>query len=243
MLAVYFFRFNVERPPFDDPDVRRAFSASINRRALASCTLHGVEPANSFVPPMPGYESTAEVDYAPQHARSLLADKELGSGLADRSLRLVYNTDENHRLVAESVQAGWKRELGVAVTLDNREWRIYLSAMDEGDYEIARSGWIGDYTDPMTFLKLWTTDHPNNDTGWGNARYDQLIERARLESDRSTRMQLMAEAEKILLREAPVAPVYFYGQHHLVAKDIQGWEMNPRDIHLIRRYSRAGAGQ
>lgn len=241
-LAVYFYRFNVTKPPFDDVRVRRAFAESINRRELASCTLHGVKVAETFVPPMPGYRPPSPLRYDTAVARSLIAQRTSEDETKLAPIRLVYNTDENHRLIAESIQASWSRELGVDVELVNREWRIYLQAMDTLDFELARAGWIGDYTDPMTFLDLWTTGHPNNDTGWGDERYDALIAAARVEPSRPERMRIMAEAEAILLDEVPVVPLYFYGQHHLVSEDIRGWQMNPRDIHLIRRYSRSSEG-
>ena len=126
------------------------------------------------------------------------------------ALKLIYNTSSGHQLIAETVQAMWKDALGLEVTLENSEWAVFQETRNNGDYQIARHGWLGDYTDPMTFLDMWTSYSGQNDADWVNADYDALIATAKSSNDPAVRMQAMHDAEKILMTELPVIPVYYY---------------------------------
>ena len=117
----------------------------------------------------------------------------------------------------------WQTELGVTVTLNNQEWGTFLQTRKDGDYSIARNGWIADYNDPMTFLDMWLTGGGNNDAQYSSAAYDAKIQEAKAASDPATRMQLMHEAEDILLEQDWVVnPLYFYTQSYMLADGIQG---------------------
>lgn len=153
------------------------------------------------------------------------------------TVTLLYNTDENHKLVAEAVQDMWKRNLGLDVKLENKEWKTYLQDVDTLNYQVARAGWIGDYNDPMTFLDMFQTGNGNNDTGWSDPEYDKLLEQARAETDNAKRTELLQQAEAILLERGPVIPVYFYTNNTLVARRLNGFEPHNRDIHLLKYMS------
>ena len=88
------------------------------------------------------------------------------------SLKLIYNTSTGHQLIAETVQAMWKEALGLDVTLENSEWAVFQETRNNGDYQIARHGWLGDYTDPMTFLDMWVSESGQNDADWKNPEFD-----------------------------------------------------------------------
>ena len=150
---------------------------------------------------------------------------------------LLYNTDENHKLVAESVQEMWKRNLKVEIGLNNKEWKTYLQDVDTLSYDIARAGWIGDFNDPMTFLDMFESDNGNNDTGWKNAEYDKLLDQARAEVDPARRLELLQQAEKLLMEEGPVIPIYYYTTNGLRAPALKGFEAHNRDIHLLKYMS------
>lgn len=154
------------------------------------------------------------------------------SGLPE--VTLLYNTDENHKLVAESVQDMWKRNLKFDVKLNNKEWKTYLQDVDTLSFDIARAGWIGDFNDPMTFLDMFESDNGNNDTGWKSDAYDKLLDDARAELDPAKRMQILAQAEKMLVEEGPVIPIYFYTSHGLKAAALKGFEPHNRDVHLVK---------
>jgi len=100
--------------------------------------------------------------------------------------------------------------------LVNQEWKVYLDNRTSLNYQVARAGWIGDYTDPMTFIDMWVTGGGNNDTGWSNAQYDALVAKAKSTGDQTVRMQAMHDAEKILMDEMPIAPIYFYTRPELI---------------------------
>jgi oligopeptide transport system substrate-binding protein len=126
------------------------------------------------------------------------------------TLKLIYNTSTGHQVIAEAVQAMWKEALGLDVTLENSEWAVFQETRTNGDYQIARHGWLGDYSDPMTFLDMWTSDSGQNDADWKNPEFDKLIATAKSSNDPAARMKAMHDAEKILMTELPIIPVYYY---------------------------------
>lgn len=121
----------------------------------------------------------------------------------------------------------WQTELGVQVTLTNQDWAVFLDTRKNGDYSIARNGWIADYNDPISFLDMWVTGGGNNDAQYKNPAYDALIMQAKSSPDAAVRMQALHEAEDILLAEHVVAPIYFYTQPYMVADDLKGWYYTP----------------
>ena len=126
----------------------------------------------------------------------------------------------------------WREVLGINAVLQNAEWKVYLKQVELPDYDVARAGWIGDYGDPMTFLDMWLTDGGNNNTGWSNPRYDELIARAQVEPDRDQRLRLLAEAERIVVEdEFPILPLYMYVNQGMKVDALQGWYENVRDLH------------
>lgn len=239
-LGTYFFRLNTTRPPLNDLRVRRALALALDRASLCRCTINGAQPAASMVPPMEGYPQQDLLVYDPDEARRLLAEAGYPGGAGFPTMTLLYNTSENHRTIAQALQDRWKVELNIDVELENREWRVYLGAMDDLDYDIARAGWIGDYVDPNTFLELFTADNPNNDTGYASPAYDAAVEAAKRTRDETRRRELLREAERRLLTDVPVIPLYFYRQQQLVSPRICGFESNLRDIHLVRYLAPAG---
>ena len=128
-------------------------------------------------------------------------------------------------------------ELGVEVELVNKEWKTYLQDIDTLSYEVARAGWIGDYNDPMTFLDMWVSGNGNNDTGWSNPEYDNLIKQAQAEPSVRQRRNYLQEAEKLLLEQGPVIPIYFYTNNMLASRQLEGFHEHNRDIHLFKYMS------
>jgi oligopeptide transport system substrate-binding protein len=239
LLGTYFMRMNVRRPPLDDVRVRRALTLAVNRELLCRCTLSELyRPAAGFVPPLPGYPERRLVEYDPDEARRLLAAAGYPGGKGFGPVSLLYNTSENHKIVAEALQDVWGTELGIEVTLVNQEWKVYLDSLDRGDYQIARGGWIGDYVDPNTFLDIWRGGDENNKTGFSDPAYDALIAEAARAVDPRARVDAFQRAESILLDAAPVLPIYSYAEFHLVHDDVEGWSSNLRDVHLVRYLSK-----
>jgi oligopeptide transport system substrate-binding protein len=131
----------------------------------------------------------------------------------------------------------WKEHLGVQVELVNVEWKVYLARQGGLDYQISRAGWIGDYVDPNTFLEMWKTGGGNNQTGWSSKRYDELIDQAARLVHVKDRMRTLAEAERILLEEMPVLPLYTYVNKGMLARTVKGWQPNILDQHPLKYIS------
>jgi oligopeptide transport system substrate-binding protein len=160
-----------------DPRVRRALAISIDRESLVRNVVRaGQIPAYTFVPPGPGgYESTERLNFDPPAARRLLAEAGYPGGQGLPKFAILINTLELHRAVAEAVQQMWKKELGVDVEITNQEWKVYLAAQNNLDYEVSRAAWTADYLDPSTFLDLLRARTGNNNTGYANPAFEKLV--------------------------------------------------------------------
>ncbi len=177
-MTVYYYRFNCTRKPFDDPRVRRAIALAVDRETIVRHVLRkGDTPAQHIVPyGLPGYEPPpSPLGLKVEEARALLAEAGYPGGRGFPEVKLLYNTLEQHKLIAETVAGDLKRHLGLTVVPFNQEWQAYQATTLAGEYDMARAGWIGDYADPNTFLDLWITNGGNNQTGWSNAAYDRLL--------------------------------------------------------------------
>lgn len=231
--STYYYIFNTSAPPLNQRKVRQALALSIDRQQLVDKVTKGGElPAFSFTPPdVNGYRAQAKIAYDAPRARALLAEAGYPEGQGFPSLELMYNTSEGHRRIAIAAQQMWKRNLNINVTLLNQDWKVYLSKRNSKDYQLARAGWVGDYLDPNTFLELFVSTGGNNDTGWGDSRYDALLARAAATAGAAERHGLLQEAEAILMDELPVMPLYTYVSKSLVAPEVRGWHPNILDLH------------
>ena len=231
-LAVYYYNLNNEVKPFNNKKVRKALSMAIDRKTITEhVSQGGQQPAYSIIPPgMPDVsgdfqENTGELfsDNAADEAKALLAE-----GLAEEGMdkmpefTILYNTSEGHKKIAEAVQEMWRKNLDVAVTLENVEFQVKLDREKVGDFQISRAGWSGDYVDPMTFIDLWVTDGPFNDVNWSNAEYDKNVNIAKSSMDTKERMDAMHKAEEILMDEMPIVPIYFYTKPFSVKSHVKG---------------------
>jgi len=238
-LATYYYLINTRRPPLDDVRVRRALAMAIDKREIVEkITRAGQIPIRSIVPPgisrWIDYTPQQCEPYAPERARRLLAEAGFSGGRGFPRIDILYNTSEAHQAIAELIQAQWKRNLGIDVTLRNQEWSVYLSSRRQGDYYVARAGWIADYVDPITYLDMFTGDSPLNNTGWNNEQYNRLVESARLEPDQHKRLRLLEKAERLLMEQLPLIPIYAYVSQNLVRPYVKGFYSNIQDVHPLR---------
>ena len=227
-LATYMLIINVGKQDTLSPDVQKALSNPLVRKALSlaidrkaiveKVTKAGQVPAYSFVPQgilNEEGEDFASVEYYDankaniEEAKALLAEAGYPNGEGLPTLEYMYNSEGAHKDVAQVIQQDWAK-IGVKVELANQEWKVFLNTRQEGQYQIARHGWSGDYVDPMTFLDLWVTGGGNNDAGYSNAKYDELVAKAKAESDQTKRWEYMHEAEAVLMEDMPVIPLYYY---------------------------------
>jgi oligopeptide transport system substrate-binding protein len=146
-----------------------------------------------------------------------------------------YNSSENHKKIALAVASMWKQVLGVQATLVNEEWKVFLQNREQKVVtRVFRAGWISDYNDPYSFLELFRTGHGRNDYGYANDSYDALLEQIARERLPGRRERMMVEAERMLLEDNPILPVYTYISKRLVDQHIRGWRNNAMDHHYSR---------
>lgn len=240
-LGTYYFRFNVTKPPMSDIRVRKALSMAVDRESLTKfVTKAGEIPTSTFVPAgMRGYEGVRGLAFDVAGAKKLLADAGYPDGKGFPKVELLYNTNELHRVVTQAVQQMWKEHLGIQVELTNVEWKVYLARQSSLDYQISRAGWIGDYVDPNTFLDMWITGGGNNQTGWSNKRYDDMIAQAACKIvNAKDRMRALQEAEKLLIAdEVPIMPLYTYVNKGMLSRRVKGWSPNILDQHPLKYIS------
>lgn len=246
-VGTYFVCFNTEKEPFNDPKVRKAFSLAIDRNFIVNqVTGQGQEPATAYVPSgvydakgaegddfrtVGGdYYSINDEDYEKniEEAKKLMEEAGYKDGEGFPQIDYLYNTDENHKAIAEALQNMWQENLGVQVSLQNQDWNVFLKERKEGNYNIARHGWIADYNDPMSFIDMWLTGGGNNDAQYKNPEFDKFVKAAKATSDPDERMENMHKAEDILIGEDNVvAPLYFYNNSYMMKPNINGLYYTP----------------
>lgn len=249
-IGTYYVCYQTQKAPFDDPRVRQAFTLAVNRTFIVDkVTQAGQVPANGFVPAgvydaagstgddfrtVGGayYSIEGDADYSYEanceKARELLAEAGYPNGENFPVVEYLYNTSDSHKAVAEALQNMWETELGVKVTLNNQEWAVFLQTRKDGNYSIARNGWIADYNDPMSFLDMWLTGGGNNDAQYANADYDAKIQEAKNTTDPAARMQLMHDAEDIIMgQDWALNPLYFYTQKYMLSDRVGGMFYTP----------------
>lgn len=240
-LGIYYYVFNArDGHATADPRVREALSLAVRREVITNHILGtGEVPAYSFVPPNVSHYAAPSLNFADlsqderlERARELL--QEAGYG-PDNPLELMlrYNTSEDHRKVAIAVAAMWK-PLGIDVELYNAEVAVHYADIRQGDFDVARAGWIGDYNDAQNFLSLLESNVSNNYGAYSSPEFDALMSEAANTQDIDERAALMAEAEAIALDNSATLPIYYYVSRNLVSTDLVGWETNIEDIHRSR---------
>ena len=232
-LNTYYYGFNFDRPLFRDVRVRRALSMAIDRDRLATSVLRvGELPANGWVPQGVFGYTPQSFDYAARpmperiaEARQLLA---AAGYTAKKPLKfeLRYNTGEVHTKVAVAVASMWKEALGIEPALAAVEFKSLLDDINRRDVDLFRLSWAGDYNDPYTFLQYLKSDFGINLPHYRNANYDRMLAVAAREPDVAKRRALLEAAERLLLADHPLLPLYFYVNKHLVKPEVVGWYDN-----------------
>ncbi|MBK3495163.1 peptide ABC transporter substrate-binding protein [Viridibacillus sp. YIM B01967] len=216
--SVYWYKLNTKGKFTKNANIRKALTLAMNRQDLIDNVTKGEQkPALGMIPgAIAGFEEDRGYykDNDMEGAKAALEAgmKELGiKNASDIKIAISMNTSEAHAAVAQFIQEGWHKNLGINVTIDNAEWQVYLDKLSKLDYDVGRLGWNADYRDPYTFLEMFSTaDNGNNDTGWENADYKALMKKSVAETDYEKRVDILKEAEGIAMKEFPVAPIYYY---------------------------------
>ncbi len=245
-LGVYYYGFNLSKPPFkDNPGLRQALSMAIDREQLTTkVTGRGEAPAYSWVPPGANNYEPPALSYSAmtqaernQVARNLYK----AAGYSEENplrIELRYNTSDTQRRTAVAIQSMWKNTLGVETTLVNEEFQVLLANIRERDItQVFRASWIGDYNDAHGFLKIMESDNPANMPGYASDDFDSLMQRAAGQTDLGNRRLFLEEAERVMLADHPTIPIYFYVSKHLVSPQIEGWGDNVLDYHYSQHLS------
>ncbi len=239
MLGTYYIGFNTQKPPFDNRDLRRAMSLTIDRTLIVNkVARRGELPAAGLIPhgiPMPDGRDYREhapafvpADADLEKAKELLAKAGYSDENSVPRAEYLFNTRDLHKSIAQVLQAMWKENLGVRIELNNVEWGEFLKRMDNHDFTISRSSWIGDYLDPMTFLEIFETGHGKNAVGYSNERYDELLGMIRAETNPDKRLEYIIEAEQLLIeKDCVIAPIFEYNTPILIRSNIKGAYRTP----------------
>lgn len=232
--GTYMIVFNTKDEILGNKNIREALTIAIDRQGLIDNVTKGEQkPGSGLVPlTMTGFEEPADyfksndIEAAKAALEKGLTELGLDSP-ADLKIKLSYNTSEAHAAIMQFVQQGWSKNLGIDVSLDNSEWQVYLEQLDAGEYQAGRYGWVGDFNDPINFLEIYKRDGGNNQTGWTNEEYTNLLNQVATETDEAARTQYMKDAEEILMSEFPISPIYFYTNLSVKQDSVKNMEADP----------------
>ncbi len=232
-LCTYYYGFNNKRKPFSDVRVRKALSYAIDRNIITNAILgQGQKPAYFLTPEITSGFDTVMPEYGKwtQKERVAKAKELLKEAGFDKShplkFTLLYNTSENHKKIATAIQSMWKKELGVDISLENQEWKTFLDTRREGNYDVTRAGWCGDYNEASTFLSLMQSNNASNDQKYDSPEYDATMKKAMLSTSDKEREALYHKAEALLAKDMPIAPIYQYVTTRLVSPKVGGYPMH-----------------
>jgi oligopeptide transport system substrate-binding protein len=235
--GTYFYSLNClptlpggRKNPLADVRVRQALAMSIDRDPIVRNVGRLGQPISfNYVPPniFAGYVSPPGLPYDLSAAQKLLAEAGYPGGRGFPPLAILYNTESTHADIAQIVRRQWQSNLGIDMKLEGVEIKVFGADLHTQQYDIARAGWYGDYHDPTTFTDKYKSDSDENDSKWANADYDRLCAEAQRELDPARRMQLLSGAERILLREAPIIPLFTYVNAYLFRPNVHGVALAP----------------
>ena len=236
--ATSFYRLNTAMPPFTNKNVRKAFALAVNRQLLIDKVTQGKQvPAMGIVPvgfPEPDGKDFRQVggelfkDNDLEQAKALLAQGMQEEGWTTLpEVTLTYDTNALNKTVAQVLQEMFKKNLGVDVKLDSREWKVFLDEQRASKHQMSLSTYYADYADPLNFIEIFQTGHTGNRINYSNKAFDELIQKASVEPDEKTRFSLMHDAEKLFFDDMPVLPLYYSTKAYMEQPNVKGILRHP----------------
>lgn len=230
-----FFRFNVNKEPFTNQKIRKAFALAVDRKVIVEQIIAGgEEPAYGYVAPSAPNnfrEKAGDLikDAQYEEAKKLLAEgmKEEGWSKLPPVTLLYSNSTDKNKTLAEAIQEMYRKHLGVEITLQAKESKVYFQDQRSKNYLMTTSSFLADYNDAYNYLESFQTDHSMNRTNWSNKKYDELLQKAASTANAEERDQYLMEAEKILMEEAPIFPLYFYNSAAIEQPGVSGIVRHP----------------
>jgi oligopeptide transport system substrate-binding protein len=236
--ASFYLGFNEAIGIFQNPNVRKAFMMGFDRESLVNKIINdGSKAATGIVPDGiagPGKQTFREAegptvpDFDPEEARRLYQQGLQEVGGEEPTIELLSYETSTARDVATFLQSQFEDNLGAKINVKIQPFDRKLELEANGEFQMSYQGWGADYNDPMTFLDLWESESPFNTGGYKNERYDQLINQAQTETDSGRRMDLLIEAERLLImKDAGVVPMFFQGITRLIEPFIKNFVYQP----------------
>jgi oligopeptide transport system substrate-binding protein len=245
-LGTFYLAVNTSKAPFNDVRVRQALSYAIDREFIAEQVWAGVMvPAYGFVPPGIGNyvskpfeldsKAMSPIDREAK-AKDLLKTAGFGPG-KPLKVQIRYNMTDNNKATVVAIADQWK-QVGIDTEFISTDGKTHFAHLREGgDFDVARAGWIGDYSDPQNFLFLGLSDNKGlNYAKYNNPKFDELVKKSDAETDLKKRADIMLEAEKVWMADQPVIPLLFYTTRNLVSSKLKGFEPNLRGAFASRYY-------
>ncbi|MGR5061632.1 ABC transporter substrate-binding protein [Photobacterium sp. DNB22_13_2] len=241
-LCSYYYGFNNQKAPFDDVRVRKALSYAIDRDIVTKALLGQGQKSGYFLTPeitanfnpvTPEYGQMTQKERNAK-AKELLEEAGFGPG-NPLNFTLLYNTSENHKKIAVAVASMWKKNLNVTANLENQEWKTYLDTRRQGDFDVTRAGWCGDYNEASSFLSLMQSNNSSNDPRYNSKAYDAIMAKALESTSDAEREQLYIQAEQLLAEDMPIAPIYQYVKARLVNPQVGGYPANNAEDKLFSK--------
>jgi oligopeptide transport system substrate-binding protein len=241
-LCSYYYGFNNDKAPFNDVRVRKALSYAIDRDIITKALLGQGQKSGYFLTPeitanfnpvTPAYGKLTQKERN-EEAKALLAEAGFDSS-NPLEFTLLYNTSENHKKLAVAIASMWKKSLGVTAKLENQEWKTYLDNRRQGNFDVTRAGWCGDYNEASSFLSLMQSNNSSNDPKYHSKAYDGIMAKALSSTSDVEREKLYAEAEKQLAEDMPIAPIYQYVKARLVSTKVGGYASNNAEDKLFSK--------
>ena len=227
MFGTFFFRINVETPPFQNVNIRKAFALAINRKSLVEhVTKGGYTPATCFVPGSMGIETDPYFPDADEAQAKALFHKgleELGMSLEEfPKVSFLYCALQKNHAVSQAVQQDWKRVLGVSIDLESNERNVYFERIGKQNYQIAASSWSADFNDPVNFLSIFKYKKAStNNTKWENKEYTDLLDASEV-AIQEERKKILQRCESILMSEMPIIPIYHQNMRYAKQEYLKG---------------------
>lgn len=236
-LGTYYISYNTQDEIMSNPLIRKALTLAIDRTyiceeigqagqqeagAFVAIGLSDNDPTKEFREVGGDYYDAKDYEGNLELAKAALAEAGYPNGEGLPTIEYVYNEGTGHQQIGEALQNMWA-QIGVNVEIVSQEWNTFLNTRKNGEYQIARNGWLGDYNDPISFLDMWVTGGGNNDAQWSNAEYDQLIQDVKSSSDQAERMEKMHQAEDLIFDDWMLCPIYYYTDIYMVKENVSGF--------------------
>ncbi len=237
LLGTYYYNFNMDLEIWADARVRRAMAMAIDREVICETLAAGQVPAGGFIPP--GFVDADGNDFfetagmyglstdssSVEAAKALMAEAGYPNGEGFPEFVMLYNTSEGHQTVAELIQEMFKTNLGITCTLENQEWAVFQDTRTQGDFELARGGWLTDFMDPMGMLGIFKNlDVAYNDPNYYNPEFEKLLNEASAATSPKAHYDALYAAQTVFMNDMPVIPVYHYSDTMLASDKVVGWD-------------------